>query len=82
QLNNLSPNQLVLRGELLQLGEWFCEQLERKTRDLVFQFVKNDLKIYFRTKKDDAGVLGAAFLAIDHVFASQELFEQNCPVLA
>ena len=79
QVNNLAPEHLVITGDLLQTGAWLAHELEAALRKLLFQFTADGLQVLFRTEHDDSGVLGAACLALDNLFATPGLLEDLCP---
>ena len=77
QVNNLSPDQVVLDGELPLLGDAFCRDLEAAVRALLFQAADTSVAFHFRTRREDSDLLGAAFLAIDARFNDPDFFAEK-----
>lgn len=65
----LSLKRVVLGGGLTEaLGKAFVARVEEKTKELVFPpLIGRDLKIVASELEDNAGVLGAAMIAMDRV---------------
>ena len=74
QLNNLNVNNLVLDGELLQLGDRFRDDLETEIRRLLFPIAAHGLQIHFRHMDDDGLALGAASLVRVRLFSDPVFF--------
>lgn len=63
-VNVLAPEIVVLGGGLIEaMGDDFIARIDRSTRAVAVDFATKDLKIVRAELGDDAGVIGAAFLA-------------------
>lgn len=81
QINNLSPDYLILTGELTELGETFFSALEKQIRRLLFPFASRGLKIICRGTAEECGAVGAALLVTAKLMSNPEAFEKACPHL-
>lgn len=78
QINNLSPDTLVLVGRLMELGERFYVALEESVRTLLFDYTSQPLTFAFRSS-GEWGAEGAALLASNRLLANPDAFDRACP---
>ncbi|MFA6929882.1 MAG: ROK family transcriptional regulator [Lentisphaeria bacterium] len=78
QINNLSPDTLILVGELMELGERFYIALEESVRALLFEYTSQALTFAFRSS-EEWGAEGAALLAGSRLLTNPEAFNSACP---
>ncbi len=66
QLNTCPVDKLVITGRILELGDNFCNMLQKSISDILFPSVKEALQIHFIPLNNaDSTAAGAAVLACD-----------------
>lgn len=71
-VNLLDPELVVLGGGLVEkLGDYYIKKVEKALKDRAMAFIVKTTKIKSAVLGDDAGVLGAAFLAQDYARKEQ-----------
>jgi predicted NBD/HSP70 family sugar kinase len=68
QINALAPDEVVLTGEMFQLGERFFEKLKQTVNAYVFPAFMKDVIIRRPEAWDESAALGAASLLVRSVF--------------
>lgn len=65
--NLLNPSTIVLGGGVSQAGEFLAEKVEKKIKPFLFETIRDVTKIKIAELGNDAGIIGAASLAINHL---------------
>jgi N-acetylglucosamine repressor len=80
QVNNLLPNNLLLTGLCLKLGQRYLRVLQESINAVLFPAAAERLKLTLQTVTDDAPAVGAAMQVVAELLADIQLFNQACPV--
>ena len=72
-VNLLDPARIGLDRRLEICGEPFLQQLRRGIRMQALSHITSDLVVCFGELREDAGVLGAALMVLENIFAIPEL---------
>lgn len=72
-VNLLDPSRIVLDRRLQVAGEDFPEQLARAIRMQALSHITGDLVVCYGKLREEAGVMGAALMVLEEIFAIPEL---------
>lgn len=63
-MHSFDPNVIVLGGSVIQNNQWILEKIEESTKNKVFMNLKDKVKILISNFGDNAGLIGAGYVAL------------------
>ncbi|MGI6353926.1 MAG: ROK family protein [Lentisphaeria bacterium] len=76
QINFLIPDRVILTGEMLQLGERFCQKVNESIDEYVFPAFRQEITISKSDAWRESAALGAASLFVRKVFEDTKCLEE------